>query len=333
MIPTENFGVPQPTTSSSKTATSTTSTGNGVSTPSPVQTGIASNCNKFYLVQQGDSCSNIASAYGISLTDFYAWNPAVGSSCANLDYGYDVCVGIIGFTATVTTSTSTITTPTNGISTPMPIQTGMVSNCNKFYLVQSGDGCSAIATAYGISLATFYSWNPAVGTSCASLDVGDYVCVAIVGQTVTTTTSTTSTPTNGISTPTPIQTGMVSNCNSFYLVKSGDSCYDISAEYGIALTQFYAWNPAVGSSCSSLDIGDWVCVNIVGGTTATPTSTTMSTSTTSGNGVATPTPTEPGMVTNCDTFHYGKCFSSHSFLIRPGTSDYCKYKALTNLTF
>ena len=282
----------------STTSTSSRSS-NGISTPQPIQTGMVSNCDAFYLVQAGDSCAAIASQFSITLTQFYAWNPAVGSSCATLDAADYVCVGIVGLTIT---TTSTKSTPTNGITTPQPIQTGMVSNCDSFYIVQSGDSCAVIVSKFGITLTQFYAWNPAVGTTCASLDLGDYVCVNIIGGTTLLTTTTSSKPGNGITTPQPIQTGMVSNCDSFYLVQSGDQCSAIASKFGISLTNFYNWNPAVGSTCATLDLGDYVCVNIVGGTTATPTSTTS----TRGNGVATPTPIQTGMATNCKTFHLGK---------------------------
>lgn len=130
-----------------------------------------------------------------------------------------VCVG----TAASTISTTMSTTSGNGISTPTPIQTGIASNCDEFYLVQSGDSCAAIAASYSISVTDFYSWNPAVKSDCTMLIVGDYVCVGTKTSTVSATTVPT-TSGNGISTPTPIQTGMVSNCNKFYLVQSGDSC-------------------------------------------------------------------------------------------------------------
>jgi LysM repeat protein len=286
----ENYGIPPTTTSSIKS----TSTGDGVSTPTPIQTGMATNCNKFYLVKTGDGCQAIAAEYSIPLSDFYAWNPAVGATCNTLGAGDYVCVGVIGFITSTTT-----TTPGNGISTPHPIQTGMVTNCDAFYLVQPGDSCANIAAQYSISLPQFYSWNPAVGSSCSSLGAGDYVCVDIIGNTVTTTTKKTST--NGITTPTPIQTGMVSNCGAFYLVSSGDTCAAIVATYDISITQFYAWNPAVGSSCSSLDVGDYVCVNIIGNmVTVTSTSTHKSTPT---NGISTPTPVQTGMVGNCNKFY------------------------------
>lgn len=81
--------------------------------------------------------------------------------------------------------------------------------------------CGTIASTYGITLASFYAWNPAVGNTCAGLLSGEYVCVNIVGGT-TLTSSMPQTPTNGITTPTPIQTGTVGNCNTFYLVQPGD---------------------------------------------------------------------------------------------------------------
>jgi hypothetical protein len=41
-----------------------------------------------------DGCSVIANQYGISLDDFYKWNPGVGPRCESLWQGYAVCVGI-----------------------------------------------------------------------------------------------------------------------------------------------------------------------------------------------------------------------------------------------
>ncbi|KAL1869674.1 hypothetical protein Daus18300_005529 [Diaporthe australafricana] len=164
-----------PTTTS--TATGTIS---GVSTPSPVQTDITSSCDKFYFVQQGDSCYSIAQNNSITLDEFYAWNPAV-EECADLEYGYYVCVGVSA-AATSATATSTPTTGTTGtatqtiITTPTPYQTGMASNCDKFYDVGSGDGCWGISSSYGIALSDFYGWNPGV-SSCSALYPGYYVCV------------------------------------------------------------------------------------------------------------------------------------------------------------
>lgn len=40
----------------------------------PMQTGIASNCNKFYDVVQGDNCGTVETAFGISHANFLKWN-------------------------------------------------------------------------------------------------------------------------------------------------------------------------------------------------------------------------------------------------------------------
>ncbi len=291
---------------------------------------MTTSCDAFYYVVSGDGCVSIASSFGITLDQFYAWNPAVGSDCTSLWLSTYVCVGTLG-QATVTTKTtassttaSSTTTTGNGISTPTPTQTGMVSNCNSFYYVVSGDSCPSIASQYGISLAQFYAWNPAVGSDCTSLWVNTYCCVGIVGQTASTSTSstsstssTTSTTTgNGVSTPTPTQTGMVSNCDSFHYVASGDSCPSIASQYGISLAQFYAWNPAVGSDCTSLWLNTYCCVGVIGQTVSSTTLTTLTTSTSTGNGVSTPSPIETPMTSSCKTFHYGiSPQAAQSFLV------------------
>lgn len=255
------------TTAITSTATTITTSGDGVSTPSPIQTGMVSTCDKFYLVASGDTCAAVATAAGISLTTFYAWNPAVGTSCAYLEVGEYVCIDIIGSTTTaITTTATTTTTSGDGVSTPSPIQTGMVSTCNKFYLVVSGDTCAAVATAAGISLTTFYSWNPAVGNSCAYLAVGDYVCIDIIGYTPSSTTLSTTTTTssgNGVTTPTPYETGIVSDCDTFHLVSSGDTCTSIASSYGITVADIESWNLDVGSTCTNIWLGYYICVGVL----------------------------------------------------------------------
>lgn len=75
-------------TTSSPTSTSTTSvptsttfvtTMSSSSPYQPTQTGLASNCNGFYLVSSGDTCEVIESKYGISAQEFASWNPAINS--------------------------------------------------------------------------------------------------------------------------------------------------------------------------------------------------------------------------------------------------------------
>jgi hypothetical protein len=65
----------------------------------------------------------------------------------------------------------------------------MVSNCDKFYQVKSGDGCPSVASDFSISVSNLHAWNPAIGSSCTMLIIGDYVCVGVASHnTIITTT-------------------------------------------------------------------------------------------------------------------------------------------------
>ncbi|KAF3402057.1 LysM domain-containing protein [Penicillium rolfsii] len=254
-----------PTTTISPT--STQSSGTKIITPTPIQSNVVANCDVFYMFKSGDTCQAIASTSMISLTDFYAWNPTVGSGCTSLLAGDYVCVMITGFTVTTSTKPAT-TTSGNGIPTPSPTQSGMADDCDQFHLVMSGDSCASIASSAGISLANFYSWNPTVGNSCSNLWLGYYVCVDIVGYISTattriTTTSTTTTAGNGVTTPTPIQAGMVADCDKFYLVGTGASCSAIATEEGVTVAQIESWNSRVGSGCTDLWLGHYICVGVL----------------------------------------------------------------------
>ncbi|KAJ8058396.1 hypothetical protein OCU04_012586 [Sclerotinia nivalis] len=63
--------------------------------PLPIQSGMSTQCASFHLVKNGDNCYNIAKAVGVSLKDFFAWNPAVkGGECSGLWPGYHVCIRV-----------------------------------------------------------------------------------------------------------------------------------------------------------------------------------------------------------------------------------------------
>jgi hypothetical protein len=78
------YGMGTTTTASSISASSTaiatpTETSGAVPPPAPTQSGAAPNCKKWYVAVAGDGCQSIAYKFGISLDQFYRWNPAVGS--------------------------------------------------------------------------------------------------------------------------------------------------------------------------------------------------------------------------------------------------------------
>ena len=87
-------------------------------------------------------------------------------------------------------------------------------------------------------------------------------------------------------TPTPIQPGMIANCNKFFLVGPGDTCDSVAFWGGAPGTPWVKlWNPAVRSDCKNLQPKTYACVGLI-----------------SGNGIATPAPIQRGMVGSCNKF-------------------------------
>jgi hypothetical protein len=113
------------------------------------------------------TCDIMLRFYGMSQEDFKGWvrfffppdflhysgtthphasqNPGagrLGDGC-NLIEGLYYCVRInyVSQSPTSISTRSTSTSTGGGITTPIPIQSGMVSNCNDFYLVVGEDSC------------------------------------------------------------------------------------------------------------------------------------------------------------------------------------------------
>ena len=248
-------GIPgTPTTKPSVTTAKPTAT--GFPTPSPIRDRTVKGCTKFHLASKTTTCPSIEKYYNLPFPQFLAWNPEVQSDCSGLWVNYYVCVMVEGYKPTTTTAT----TPANGIQTPSPIQTNMVKNCEKFHQIKPTTTCSSIERYYNLPIDTFLSWNPAVGTGCEYLQTGYYVCVATVGWKPP--TKTTTKPSNAVSTPAPIQSGMVSNCKKFHPVASATTCTSIQSYYKITMAQLVKWNPAIGSKCTGLWANYYVCVGV-----------------------------------------------------------------------
>ncbi|GJC88955.1 lysM domain-containing protein ARB_00327 [Colletotrichum liriopes] len=65
----------------SQSASTTASTTAKPTAPAPTHTGQPTDCNKWDVVAEGDSCGSLASDNGISVDQFFAWNPAVSKDC------------------------------------------------------------------------------------------------------------------------------------------------------------------------------------------------------------------------------------------------------------
>ncbi|CAK7233700.1 hypothetical protein SCUCBS95973_008686 [Sporothrix curviconia] len=254
------------TSATSATSTSTTSAAT-TGAPSPTQVGLAANCDAYYLVSKGDSCSTIEGKYGLSSDEFLAWNPALDSYCLGLITGFYVCVGVPGATTTfkqsstttsktstttasttvlVTTTTSSLAVVGTATGIPSPLQPGTFDNCSLYHLIAAGDSCNTIEADAGISAAEFFAWNSGVSTDCANIYLGDYLCVGGGG-----------TPTGP---PSPLQPGTLANCTGYHLVVQGDECSTIESDAGISSAQFLAWNSGVNADCTNIELGYYVCI-------------------------------------------------------------------------
>ncbi|KAI4694249.1 uncharacterized protein J4E84_002831 [Alternaria hordeiaustralica] len=257
------------------TTTQRPTTSAGPAKPSPTQDGLISSCTSFYFAVRGDNCDKIVKQYGtFTLGEFVAWNPAVNTDCSGIWADTYYCVGIPGTPTTrpVTTTTppSTTTMPTttkptttgNGISTPLPTQSGMVTNCNKFHWIARGVTCNQVISYQKISLADFVKWNPTVDSDCSGMQSDVNVCVSVVGSPTTTPPTTTTSAGNGVQTPRPTQPGMVTNCKKFHFAAKGVTCSQIISYQKISLANFVKWNPGVGDDCRNMWADTHFCVGV-----------------------------------------------------------------------
>ena len=217
---------------------------------------------KSYCVETQNEPAPISSSFSSSSTPLPTSTSSFKSTSASSSKPVVTVPSSTIKTSTSTTAPPTTTKPSNGVETPSPLQPDVVSNCDSFYYVKSSDSCVNIAKANGISTTQFLAWNPSAGSDCTGLWANAYACVSIIGHTPTSAAPSPTTTGNGIATPTPIQDGMVRNCDSFYMVKSGDTCDKISSAKGITSAQIISWNPAVGSNCGSLWLDTVSCFHM-----------------------------------------------------------------------
>lgn len=142
--------------------------------PTPHQTGITKDCDKYYKVVKGDTCDSVTQKFGFNRGLLVKWNTAIDKDCNGLWADNYICVRIKGYKPTSTPTKPTSTGPT----APGPTQTGIVKDCRDWYVAKSGDYCDKIVQGYSsFDKKTFIQWNPAVGKDCAGIWVKYAYCV------------------------------------------------------------------------------------------------------------------------------------------------------------
>jgi LysM repeat protein len=138
-------GAGQPVSTTSKLAT-------GLPSPDkPTQTGIASNCNLWYDVVSGDTCTTVEQKFGITHAQFIAWNPAVSSDCSvNFWIGNSYCVGTGKVVSTVSTTTRTSQSSIS-IITPSGTYSALPDRSTTASVSSTDDSWPPTATQSGIA--------------------------------------------------------------------------------------------------------------------------------------------------------------------------------------
>ncbi|KAH7010891.1 uncharacterized protein B0I36DRAFT_257223 [Microdochium trichocladiopsis] len=257
----------------------------------PYDENTIAECTWWYDNDGSVTCTNLLRNWGVPVADFLFWNPSLTAGCGNFLVGRSYCIEApvsappapttttattAPTTTTRTTSTTTTTrptVPTNGIETPVPTKPDMVTNCDRFHLVEAGETCADIARDNGITLQQIITWNK-LNSGCIDIWAEYWVCIHIVGLSTTTTTTTrpttttatkpTTTTGNGINTPLPTQPSMVPNCDKFYFVTSDDTCTTIAARNGVTVSRFISWNKSLTTACTGLWANAYVCVRTIG---------------------------------------------------------------------
>ncbi|KAL2829473.1 hypothetical protein BDW59DRAFT_159061 [Aspergillus cavernicola] len=153
--------------------TITTITPNGwVAPPGPTESGTPDLCNRWHLVENGETCTGIAAKYGLTVAQLRELNPALNAQCSNLRGAFAICVRVwVDIETTPTPTTTTTAGP------PGPTASGTSPTCTKWHLLEEGDTCDSIVAEYGIILSRFRQLNRNVDSECSNLVAGNAYCV------------------------------------------------------------------------------------------------------------------------------------------------------------
>jgi spore germination protein YaaH len=165
-----------------------------------------SNCQNFYTIFSGDTCTNIAGAFRTTIAGLQQLNP--GLNCASLPIGQRICVPTVN-----TATTASPFQPTSCVT-------------NNFYVIQPTDTCTSISGIFSLTTFNLQLLNP--GLNCLSLPVNQRICVPSL-NTVTT------------AAPTPFP----SNCQNFYTIFSGDTCTNIAGAFRTTIAGLQQLNPSL----------------------------------------------------------------------------------------
>ncbi|KAH9866826.1 hypothetical protein J1614_008519 [Plenodomus biglobosus] len=235
-------------------------------------------------------CDLAASVFDVTFEEILLWNPVLGT---------DVNATSCSFTRGVRYCGRFY------VDQP-PLPEGYDVNCTNFADVPESFTCSDVLDFFELSLAQFYTMNPAVGSDCSNLWTQQAYCISSPNAPAPAPSPITSVASSAVPGSTsklgptaPTHTGQPANCIKWHTVGEGDSCSSVADKYFITLAQFYSWNLAVSTDCQTnfwrdqaycVGTSDSITISRSAQPTPTPTS-----------GFVVPTPNQPNnVVSNCN---------------------------------
>lgn len=145
--------------------------GVGSNAPSPTQSGIVVDCDRYDQPTDGEGCEAFAQSHNITSGSLYKWNTILGHNGADcgseFQLGYYYCIDAGGAVPPV----------------PSPHQDGIADNCDSYAEAKDGEYCSLFADEHNITTANLYAWNTVLGSNgenCGSSFFKDYYyCIGV----------------------------------------------------------------------------------------------------------------------------------------------------------
>jgi membrane-bound lytic murein transglycosylase D len=217
---------------------------------------------RFYKIKRGDSLSEIANKYGVSVSELKKWNRIRGTYAPRGKmlkiYSYDnVAVNPKDLESKEVAEVKK--EPTAYTDKPLVAETKfkeevvvtLVTNTKK-YKVKRGDNLSSIANKYGVTIADIKEWNDLKKNSVASgkvlkIKIAEKVASKVKREIRTDNKATDSQnealAANEKATKTEKETSVAdTKAPEFYVVQKGDNLSNIAKKYAVSIDDLKKWN-------------------------------------------------------------------------------------------
>ncbi|KAF8907750.1 hypothetical protein CPB85DRAFT_1223114 [Mucidula mucida] len=115
------------------------------------------------------------------------------------------------------------------VALPFVAQSVLAGDCLRSYKISEGDICDSISAANNVSTYQLATINEGyIDATCSNLDPGATICLGYENE----------------------------DCTSTHVVKAGDLCESIAAEYSIDIASLYNNNPNILDDCSNIYVGE-----------------------------------------------------------------------------